>query len=143
MAPLSFEAPSSVRIGPMEEVPSRINRRFHPCAATPSMLLYANGNSIFCARYNTLIIERRFTCHTETIRLLAVDNISEKGTGRLVVSYDEGQTAIIWDCLTGEELSKFAAYQAITAVSWCRNGNVVMGEFPVYGCNSIVRIHAL
>lgn len=108
--------------------PAEVTRDFEPCAATASMFLYAQGNSVVCAHHDTLTIERRFSRHTEEISLLAVDNISERGAGRLVVTYDVGQTAIVWDCMTGDELARFASYENLTVAAWMRNGNVAFGE---------------
>ncbi|KAF5725146.1 hypothetical protein FMUND_108 [Fusarium mundagurra] len=84
-----------------------------PCAATASMFLYAQGSSVVCCHHDTLTIERRFSQHVAEVHLLAVDNYSEAGGGRFVVSYDAGQTAIVWDLMTGNEISRFA----------CRNTN--------------------
>jgi hypothetical protein len=108
-------------------MPAEITRDFEPCAATASMFLYAQGNSVVCAHHDTLTIERRFSRHTEEIQLLAVDTVSERGAGRLVVSYDVGQTAIVWDCMTGDELARFASYENLTVAAWMRNGNVAFG----------------
>ncbi|QSZ36028.1 hypothetical protein DSL72_007152 [Monilinia vaccinii-corymbosi] len=105
-----------------------VPRDFEPCAATASMFLYVQGNSVVCAHHDTLKIERRFARHTEEIKLLAVDNISERGAGRLVVSYDAGQTAIVWDCMTGDEIARFASYENLTVAAWMRNGNVAFGN---------------
>lgn len=112
--------------------PAEVSRDFEPCAATASMLLYAQGNSVVCAHHDTLAIERRFSRHTEEIQLLAVDNISERGAGRLVVTYDAGQTAIVWDCMTGDELARFASYENLTVAAWMRNGNVAFGALSYY-----------
>lgn len=59
--------------------------------------------------------------------LLSVDNVSERGAGRLVVSYDAGQTAIVWDLFTGDEIARFASYEPIKVAAWMRNGNVAFG----------------
>jgi hypothetical protein len=91
------------------------------------MFLYAQGNSVVCCHHDTLKIERRFSRHTEDIQLLAVDTISERGSGRLVVSYDAGQTVIVWDCMTGDEIARFASYENLTVAAWMRNGNVAFG----------------
>jgi hypothetical protein len=112
----------------MPPPPIEIIRDFEPCAATASMFLYAQGNSVVCAHHDTLTIERRFSRHTEEIQLLAVDTVSERGAGRLVVSYDVGQTAIVWDCMTGDELARFASYENLTVAAWMRNGNVAFGK---------------
>lgn len=103
-------------------------RFFDPCAATASMFLYAQGASVVCCHHDTLTIERRFSRHSEEVHLLAVDNHSELGAGRHVVSYDAGQTAIVWDLMTGDEIARFASYSHITAAAWMRNGNVAFGE---------------
>jgi hypothetical protein len=108
---------------------STVVRYFEPCAATASMFLYAQGTSVVCCHYDTLAIERRFARHSEEVQLLAVDNHSDIGAGRLVVSYDAGQTAIVWDLLTGDEVARFASYENLTCAAWMRNGNVAFGEW--------------
>ncbi|KAJ4399612.1 hypothetical protein N0V85_005966 [Neurospora sp. IMI 360204] len=112
----------------MAPTPSAVPRYFEPCAATASMFLYAQGSSIVCCHHDSLTIERRFARHTEEVQLLAVDNQSEMGTGRLVVSYDAGQTAIVWDLMTGDEVARFASYENLTCAAWMRNGNVAFGN---------------
>lgn len=102
---------------------------FDPCAATASMFLYAQGNSIVCCHHDTLTIERRFSRHSEEVQLLAVDNQSDLGTGRYVVSFDAGQTAIVWDLMTGDEVTRFASYEHLTVAAWLKNGNVAFGKF--------------
>ena len=102
-------------------------RYFEPCAATASMFLYAQGSSIVCAHHDTLTIERRFARHSEEVLLVAVDNVSEMGAGRLIVSYDAGQTAIVWDLMTGDEVARFASFEHLTCASWMKNGNVAFG----------------
>ncbi|KAH7146424.1 hypothetical protein EDB81DRAFT_492673 [Dactylonectria macrodidyma] len=101
---------------------------FDPCAATASMFLYAQGSSIVCSHHDTLTIERRFSRHADEVQLLAVDNQSEVGAGRFVVSYDSGQTAIVWDLMTGDEVARFASYEHLTCAAWMRNGNVAFGN---------------
>ncbi|KAI8672207.1 hypothetical protein NCS56_00683300 [Fusarium sp. Ph1] len=101
---------------------------FDPCAATAAMFLYAQGSSIVCCHHDTLTIERRFSRHADDVQLLAVDNHSEAGAGRFVVSYDVGQTAIVWDLMTGDEISRFASYEHLTVAAWMKNGNVAFGN---------------
>lgn len=101
---------------------------FQPCAATASLLLYAQGSTVLCLHHDTLAIERRFTKHTDEIQLIAVDNVSETGAGRLVVTYDTKQTAIVWDLFTGEQISRFASYEALKVAAWMRNGNIAFGR---------------
>lgn len=108
--------------------PTAILRYFDPTAATASMFLYAQGNSVVCCHHDTLTIERRFSRHDDEVQILAVDNQSEMGAGRLVVSYDAGQTAIVWDIMSGEEVARFASYEHLTVAAWMRNGNVAFGE---------------
>lgn len=113
-------------------MPSAKNLKFfEPCAATASMFLYAQGSSIVCSHHDTLTIERRFSRHADEVQLLAVDNHSELGGGRFVVSYDSGQTAIVWDLMTGDEVSRFASYEHLTCAAWMRNGNVAFGMHPL------------
>ncbi|KAB5586101.1 hypothetical protein GE09DRAFT_1235129, partial [Coniochaeta sp. 2T2.1] len=111
---------------PME--PDTPPRYMEPCAATASMLLYAQGNSIVCAHHDTLTIERRFSSHAEEVQILAVDTSSDLGKGRLVVSYDASQTAIVWDLMTGEEVARFVSYEHLTCAAWMRSGNVAFGN---------------
>ncbi|KAM0251747.1 hypothetical protein ACHAQJ_008022 [Trichoderma viride] len=101
---------------------------FAPSAATASVFLYAQGPSIVCCHHDTLTIDRRFSRHVDEIQLLAVDNQSELGAGRFVVSYDAGQTAIVWDLMTGDEISRFVSYETLTVAAWMRNGNVAFGN---------------
>lgn len=108
-------------MGPQVQV---LESHFEPCAATASLFLYAQGPSILCLHHDTLAIERRFSNHQENIEFISVDNVSERGSGRLVVSYDVGQTAIVWDIFTGSEISRFAAFDPLRVASWMRNGNI-------------------
>ncbi|KAI9803445.1 MAG: hypothetical protein M1833_000964 [Piccolia ochrophora] len=103
-------------------------KMFDPCASTASMFLYAQGSSILCLHHDTLALDRRFQRHTEEIVFIAVDNLSERGAGRLVVSYDVGQTAIVWDLFSGDEVARFASYEHICVAAWMRNGNVAFGN---------------
>ncbi|KAJ5945658.1 hypothetical protein N7454_002497 [Penicillium verhagenii] len=102
--------------------------RFEPCAATASLFLYTQDTTILCLHHDTLAVERRFTSHQENIEFISVDNVSERGAGRLVVSYDIGQTAIVWDIFTGTEIARFASFEHLRVASWMRNGNVAFGN---------------
>lgn len=109
--------------------PPPLQRYFEPCAATASMFLYAQGASVVCCHHDTLTIERRFARHSHEVQLLAVDNHSESGAGRLVVSYDAGKNVIVWDLMTGDEISRLASLDHhITAAAWMRSGNVAFGK---------------
>ncbi|KAK1915803.1 hypothetical protein P3342_003616 [Pyrenophora teres f. teres] len=101
---------------------------FEPCAATGSYLLYAQRNVILCLHHDTLAVERRFDSHREDVSWISVDTSSERGAGRLVVSYDAGSTAIVWDLFTGAEVARFASYEQIRVATWMRNGNVAFGN---------------
>lgn len=103
-------------------------RFFDACASTASMFLYAQGSSIVCCHHDTLTIERRFTRHAAEVRLIAVDNQSAHGAGRLVASYDSAKYAVVWDLMTGDEIARFSAYEHVTAVSFMKNGSVVFGK---------------
>ena len=78
--------------------------------------------------HDTLAIERRFQSHRDNVEFISVDNVSERGAGRLVVSYDVGQTAIVWDIFTGTEIARFASFDHLQMASWMRNGNLAFGE---------------
>ncbi|KAI1376021.1 hypothetical protein F4677DRAFT_93263 [Hypoxylon crocopeplum] len=108
--------------------PTTLIRYFEPTAATASMLLYGQGNSVVVSHHDSLTIERRFSRHSAEITLLAVDTQSEIGAGRLVVSYDVDMTAIVWDLMTGDEVARFASYETLTCAAWMRNGNVAFGN---------------
>ena len=112
---------------PLSLVNGRSEFDLEPCAATGSIFLYTQGNSILCLHHDSLAVERRFERHKEQVVLLSVDNVSERGAGRLVVSYDAGQNAIVWDLLTGDEIARFASYEQIRVAAWMKNGNVAFG----------------
>ncbi|KAI9849996.1 MAG: hypothetical protein M1838_006198 [Thelocarpon superellum] len=101
--------------------------RFQPCAATASTFLYAQGSSVLCLHHETLAVDKRFLRHSEDIVFISVDNVSDRA-GRLAVSYDVGQTAIVWDIVTGDELARFVSYEHICVAAWMRNGNVAFGN---------------
>ncbi|KAF7714681.1 PGC-1 family protein [Penicillium ucsense] len=109
--------------------------RFEPCASTASLFLYAQGPVITCLHHDTLAVERRFTSHQDNIDFISVDNVSERGAGRLVVSYDVGQTAIVWDIFTGTEIARFASFEHLSCfvdAQWSCNGKgeVILFEPP-------------
>lgn len=97
------------------------------CAATAAYFLFAQGSSILSLHHDTLALDRRFEGHESDVTLVSVDNVSEKGAGRLVVSYDTAQTGIVWDLFTGNEISRFASFELIRVAAWMRNGNVAFG----------------
>ncbi|KAF1834230.1 hypothetical protein BDW02DRAFT_344629 [Decorospora gaudefroyi] len=117
---------SDVKIKP--PTPGQDEFAFEPCAATGSFLLYAQRNVILCLHHDTLAVERRFDRHREDVSWISVDTTSERGAGRLVVSYDAGSTAIVWDLMTGDEVARFASYEQIRVATWMRNGNVAFGN---------------
>lgn len=115
--------PSSSKVKPRAD-----DMPFQPCAATASLLLFAQGSTVVCLHHDTLAIERRFEKHSKDILLIVADSVSETGAGRLVVSYDVGQTAIVWDLLSGEQLSRFVSYESLRVAHWMRNGNIAFGK---------------
>lgn len=119
---------------PTTLTPDNSDAPFEPCAATASFLLYAQRNRVLVVHQDTLAIERRFDLHREDVVWIAVDNVSERGQGRLAVSYDAGNTAIVWDILTGGEIARFSAYESIRAASFIRNGNIAFGELMCEVC---------
>ncbi|KAJ5629434.1 hypothetical protein N7528_003091 [Penicillium herquei] len=119
--------PQTVRaMAPMQVQASE--PRFQACAATASLFLYAVGPLILCLHHDILAVERQFRSHQHDIDFISVDNVSERGSGRLAVSYDVNQTAIVWDIFTGKELSRFASFDPLRVASWMRNGNVAFGN---------------
>lgn len=108
---------------------------FEPCAATASIFLYTQNRSIVCLHHDTLAVERRFDKHTDRVLGISVDNVSERGAGRLIVSFDAGRTAIVWDLFTGEEITRFQYYEDIKVASWMKNGRIAFGKkINVTGC---------
>ena len=105
---------------------------FEACAATASYFIYTQGATIVCLHHDSLAIERRFDGgkdgHEEPIVFLCADNVSERGAGRLVVSYDTAKVAIVWDLFTGQQVARFGSYYIIGAAAWMRNGNIAFGE---------------
>jgi hypothetical protein len=113
---------------PPKPRPSGEEAPFEPCASTASLLLFAQGSTVLCLHHDSLAVERRFEKHSKDIQLISADNVSETGAGRLVVTYDVGQTAIVWDLFTGEQLSRFVSYESLRVAHWMRNGNVAFGK---------------
>lgn len=113
---------------PASLTPENKDAAFEPCAATASFLLYAQRNQILVLHHDTLSIERRFELHREDILWIAVDNVSDRGSGRLAVSFDAGKTAIVWDILSGGEVARFSAYEHMRVASFMRNGNIAFGK---------------
>ena len=113
--------------------------QFEPCAATASIFLYTQDSSIVCLHHDTLAIERRFERHRDRVLSLAVDNVSERGAGRLVVSYDASQIAIVWDLFTGDEVARFASYEPIRVAVWMKNGNIAFGKLILRSLRRIWR----
>ncbi|KAL9125586.1 MAG: hypothetical protein Q9217_005226, partial [Psora testacea] len=109
-----------------------------PCAATGSYFIYTQGSAVVILHHDTLKIDRRFEKHQEKVLLLAVDNVSERGAGRLCVTYDAGLTAIVWDLLTGNEVARFISYEPLKVAAWMKNGNVAFGKthLPAHGKTS-------
>lgn len=101
---------------------------FEPCAATASIFLYSQNTSIICLHHDTLAVERRFEKHSDRVLGISVDNVSERGAGRLIVSFDAGRTAIVWDLFTGEEVTRFQYYEDIKVAAWMKNGQIACGR---------------
>ncbi|KAK5112607.1 hypothetical protein LTR62_003921 [Meristemomyces frigidus] len=108
--------------------PENLDQGLEPLAATASFLLYAQRNRVLVLHHDTLAIDRRFDLHREDVLWIQVDNASERGSGRLAVSYDAGSTAIVWDILTGGEVARFSAYEHMRSASFMRNGNIAFGN---------------
>ena len=121
-------APSSGSKGSSKGRSRSSSAVFTPCTATASLVLYAQGSTILCLHHDTLALERRFTKHTVEVSLISVDNVSERGAGRLVVSYDVSQAAIVWDLFSGNQVSHFASFEPMRVAAWMRNGNVAFGK---------------
>jgi len=123
------QPPPQPPAGLLSQTPKLDESQFEPCAATASFFLYAQRNTILCLHHDTLAIERRFISHQEDVLWIAVDNCSERGAGRLVVSYDASLTTIVWDLLSGKEVARFASFEEIKVAAWMRNGNIAFGKY--------------
>ena len=129
----SRQRSASASSRPLRRAPTPIDARttdleFEPCAATASIFLFAQGSSIICLHHDTLAVDRRFELHKDPVQFISVDNVSDRGPGRLVVSYDSGLTAIVWDVLTGNEVARFASYETLKVGVWMKNGNIAFGK---------------
>lgn len=88
---------------------------------------------MLCVHHDTLAIERRFDAHKEDIVWIAVDNVSDRGAGRLAASHDKGNTTLVWDLFTGGIVGTFTSYEEMKVATWMRNGNLALGEW----CNQL------
>ena len=113
---------------------------FEPCAATATTFLYSQNTSILCLRHDTLAVDRRFEKHTDRVLGISADNVSERGAGRLIVSFDAGRTAIVWDIYTGEEVTRFQYYEDIRVAAWMKNGHIAFGETRSFAFEEIMGI---
>lgn len=104
-------------------------KTFEACATTATFFLYAQQNLILSLHHDTLAVDRRFDKHRDEVLMIVADNVSDRGAGRLVVSYDASQTAIVWDLFTGSEVARFASYETIKAAAWMRDGAIAFGGF--------------
>lgn len=120
-------------MAPSSHTPDRLD----PCASTASLFLYAQGSAITCLHHDTLALERRFDGHEADISFISVDNVSERGAGRLVVSYDAAQMAIVWDLFTGATIARFSSFEDLRVASWMRNGNIAFGISRSNAFNSL------
>lgn len=98
-----------------------------PCAASSTMFLYGQGNSVVCLKHDTLELERRMESHEREVLIVSIDNTTPEAPR--VVSVDAGKTAIVWDLLSGEEVSRFTSYEDIRVATWMKNGNLTFGKF--------------
>jgi hypothetical protein len=97
-----------------------------PCASTAHHFLYAHGSSVIVLQHDDLDVVRQFEQHKDDVALISVDNASDR-SGRLAVSYDKSQNAIVWDIATGDEITHIASHEHLRAASWMKNGNVAFG----------------
>ncbi|KAK6542789.1 hypothetical protein TWF694_006731 [Orbilia ellipsospora] len=98
-----------------------------PCASTASLFIFAQGSSIACVRHDSLQLERRFEAHAADITIIAADTNTESGDGQ-VISLDASKEAVVWDSATGEEISRFTAYEEIRVATFLRNGTIALGD---------------
>src|SRR5690625_3473790 len=94
--------PRTLSNAPIKDQTPDGEQPFQPCASTASLFLFAQGSTIISLHHDTLAVERRFQRHQDRVEIIAVDTVSERGEGRLVVSYDSSQTAIVWDLFSGD-----------------------------------------
>jgi hypothetical protein len=82
---------------------------------------------VLCLHHDTLAIERRFDGHTDDVVWIEADNSSERGSGKMVASYDNSMMTIIWDAQTGQELARVEPYGDIRVAAWMKNGQIAFG----------------
>lgn len=105
-----------------------VEDRFGPCAASAAHFLYAQQSTVVVLDHDSLALQRKFIAHNDLLEIIAVDNVSERGTGRLVFTYDRSKRAMIWDLYNGKSVSTFSSNDGLTVASWMRNGNVAFGS---------------
>ncbi|KAK6349513.1 hypothetical protein TWF696_005797 [Orbilia brochopaga] len=98
-----------------------------PCTSTASLFIFSQGSSITCVKHDSLQLERRFEAHNADITLIAADTNSENGDGQ-VISLDASKEAVVWDSASGEEISRFTAYEEIRVATFLRNGTIALGD---------------
>ncbi|EPS35258.1 hypothetical protein H072_11571 [Dactylellina haptotyla CBS 200.50] len=98
-----------------------------PCASTASLFMFAQGSSIVCVKHDSLQLERRFEAHAADITVIAADTNTENGDGQ-VISLDASKEAVVWDSGSGEEISRFTAYEEIRVATFLRNGTIALGD---------------
>lgn len=114
---------------PFAATPRSSLYRFDLCAATANHFIWAQHNILLSVHRDSLTVHRRFEKHAGDILLLEIDNVSERGHARFVVSYDSVHTAIVWDLYTGGELSRFTVQEHVSVISWLCNSRIAFGWF--------------
>jgi hypothetical protein len=110
-----------------------INEGLQPCGASSTMVLHAQGSVIQCRHHESLTLERHFDRHTADVTVISIDNSSDEGAyPPRTVSVDTAKIAIVWELETGNEISRFEAFEDIRAAAWMKNGNLVFGMIVAY-----------
>lgn len=102
--------------------------QLRPAAANTKYFLFAQGKSVLVLNYDSLSLERKFERHADQVINISADNVSEEGRGR-VVSVDASKDAVVWESDSGEEISRYTAYDDVRCSAWMRNGNLALGKY--------------
>lgn len=123
-ASIDYNGPPATTTPPPPPPPPEV---LEPCSATARLFLYAQGSSVVCLQYETLQVERRFERHQDDVSIIAAEASSDEAAPHRVVSVDRSKLAIVWDANSGEEISRFTAFEEIRVAAWMKNGNLAFG----------------
>jgi hypothetical protein len=105
------------------------SRIFEACTSTAAFFIYAQQSVILSLHHDTLAVERRFIGHKDDVLWIEADNMSDRGGGRMIASYDNSMKTIFWDVMDGEEKARVEPYGDIRVAAWMKNGHISFGTW--------------